>query len=81
MVFSNCQDWCSTPSPFLYTPVLGLPEALLSNCFAADRGCGSYLGLGCPYLLQSHNELCLLGSMGLLPQDAGLLVKELIQGG
>ena len=58
-----------------------MPEALLSNCFTADCGCGSCLGLGCPDLLQSYHELCLLGSMGLLPQDAGLLVKELVQGG
>ena len=62
-------------------PVSDLPEALLSNRFTADRGCGSCLGLGCPDLLQSYRELCLFGSMGLLPQDAGLLVKELIQGG
>ena len=57
----------------LHTPVSGLPEALLSNCFTADRGCS--------YLLQFHRELCLLSSMGLLPQNVGLLVKELIQGG
>ena len=81
MVFSYCRDWGSTTSPFLHTPVSGLPEALLSNCFTADRGCGSCLGLGCSYLLQSHRELRLLGSMGLLPQNVGLLVKELIQGG
>src|SRR6185437_12910387 len=81
MVFSYCRDWGSTVSPFLHTLVPGLPEAFLSNCFTADRGCGSCLGLGCSYLLQSHCELCLLGSMGLLPQNVGLLVKELIQGG
>ena len=81
MGFSNCRDWCSTSGPFLYTQVPGLPEALLGNRFAANRGCGSCLGLGCPDLLQSYRELCLLGSMGLLSQDAGLLVKELIQGG
>ena len=81
MIFSNCRDWGSNSGPFLHTPVSGLPEAFLSNRFAADRGCGSCLGLGCPYLLQSHRELCLFGSMGLLPQDAGLLVKELIQEG
>ena len=81
MVFSYCRDWGSTTSPFLHTPVSGLPEALLSNCFATDRGYGSCLGLGCSYLLQSHLELCLLGSMGLFPQQVGLLVKELIQGG
>ena len=65
----------STSGPFLHTPVSGLPEALLGNRFAADRGCGSSLDLGYPDLLQSYRELCLLGSMGLLPQDAGLLVK------
>ena len=81
MVFSNCWDWGSTPSPFLHTPILGFPEALLSNCFTADRGCGSCLGLDCSDLLQSYRELCLLGSMGLFPQQVGLLVKELIQGG
>ena len=84
MVFPNCRDWGSTTGPFLHTPVLGLPEAHLSNCFAADRDYGSCLGLGCSYLLQSHCELCLLcllGSMGLLPQNVGLLVKELVQGG
>jgi len=54
---------------------------LLSNRFAADRGCGSCLGLGCSYLLQSHRELCLLSPMDLLPQNVGLLVKELIQEG
>ena len=79
MVFPNCWDWGSTPGPFLHTPVSGLPEALLGNRYAADRDCGSCLGLGCPYLLQSHRELWLFGSMGLLPQDAGLLIKELIQ--
>ena len=67
MVFSYCRDWGSASSPLLHTPVPGLPEALLSNCFTADRGCGSCLGLGGSYLLQSHRELCLLGSMGLLP--------------
>ena len=81
MVFPNCQDWRSTSGLFLHTSVPGLPEALLGNRFAANRGCGSCLGLGCPDLLQSYRELCLLGSMGLLPQDAGLLIKELIQGG
>ena len=81
MVFSYCRDWCSTPGPFLHTPVSGLPEAFLSNCFAADHGYGFCLGLGCSDLLQSYRELCLLGSMGLLPQNIGLLVKELIQGG
>ena len=80
MVFPNCRDWHSTSGPFLHTPVPGLPEALLGNRFAADRGCGSRLGLGYPDQLQSYRELCLLGPMGLLPQDAGLLVKELIQG-
>ena len=81
MVFPNCQDWRSASGSFLHTPVSCLPEALLSNCFAADRGCGSCLGLGCSDLLQSYRELCLLGSMGLLPQNVGLLVKELNQGG
>ena len=51
----------NTLGPFLHTPVPGLPEALLGDRFAADRGCGSCLGLGCPYLLQSYRELCLLG--------------------
>ena len=81
MIFPNCRDWRSTPGPFVHTPVLSLPEALLGNRFAADRGYGSCLGLGCSDLLQSYRELCLLGSMGLLPQNVGLLVKELIQGG
>ena len=81
MVFPNCWDWRSASGPFLHTPVSGLSEALLSNHFAADRGCGSCLGLGCPDLLQSYHELCLLGSMGLLSQNIGLLVEELIQGG
>ena len=81
MVFPNCRNWRSTSGPFLHTPVPGLPEALLGNRFAADRGCGSCLGLDCLYLLQSYCELCLLGSMGLLPKDAGLFVKELVQGG
>jgi len=31
--------------------------------------------------LQSHRELCLLSPMDLLPQNVGLLVKELIQEG
>ena len=60
--------------------VPGLPEALLGNCFATDRGCGSCLGLGHPDLMHPYRELCLLGSVDLLPQDAGLLIKELIQG-
>ena len=79
MVFPTCRDWRSTSGPFLHTPVSCLPEALLGNRFAADRDCGSCLGLGRLDLLQSYCELCLLGSMGLLPQDTGLLVKELIQ--
>jgi hypothetical protein len=81
MVFPNCRDWRSSSGPFLHTPVLYLSEALLGNCLSADRSRGSYLGLGYPDLLQSYRELCLLGSMGLLPQDVGLLVKELVQGG
>jgi hypothetical protein len=81
MVLSNCRDWCSTSGPILHTPVSGLPEAFLGDCFAADRGCGSCLGMGGSDLLQSHCELCLLGSMGLLPQKVGLLIKELVQGG
>jgi hypothetical protein len=81
MVFSNRRDWCSTSGPFLRTPVSSLPEAILGDCFAADRGCGSCLGLGCSDLLQSYYELCLLGSMGLLPQEVGLLIEELVQGG
>ena len=79
MVFPNCRDWRSTSGPFLHTPVLGVPEALLGNSFATDRGCSSCLGLSHLDLMHSHRELCLLGPMGLLPQDAGLLVKELIQ--
>ena len=81
MDFSNCRDWCSTSGPFWYTQVPGLPEALLGNCFTTDRGYGSCLGLSHPDLMHPYRELCLLGPMGLLPQDAGLLVKELIQGG
>ena len=81
MVFPNCRDWVSTSGPFLHTPVSGLPEALLGNRFAAKSGCGSRLGLGHPDLLHSYRELYLLGPTGLLPQDAGLFVKELIQGG
>ena len=81
MGFSDCRDWRSTSSLFLHTPVLGLPEALLDNRFTTDHGCGSCLGLSHPNLMHSYRELCLLGPMGLLPQDAGLLVKELIQGG
>ena len=81
MIFSNCRDWGSTSGPFLHTSVSGLLEALLCNCFTAGRGCGPCLGLGCSDLLQSYRELCLLGSMGLLPQNVGLLIKELIQGG
>ena len=81
MVFPNCRDWRSTSGPFLHTSVPGLPEALLGNHFITDHGCGSRLGLGRPDLLQSYREFCLLGPMDLLPQDVGLLVKELIQGG
>jgi hypothetical protein len=32
-------------------------------------------------LLYPYRELCLLGSVSLLPQKVGLLVKELVQGG
>jgi hypothetical protein len=81
MVFSNCRDRCSTLGPLLHTPVSGLLEALLGDCLAAYRGCGSCLGLGCSDLLQSYRELCLLGSLGLLSQKVGLLIKELVQGG
>ena len=81
MVFPNCRGWRSTSGPFLHTPVPGLPEALLGNRFATDRDCGSCLGLSHPDLMLPYRELCLLGSMGMLPQDAGLLVKDLIQGG
>jgi hypothetical protein len=81
MVFSNRRDWCSTLGPFLHAPVSGLPETLLGDRFAVDRGCGSRLGLGCSDLLQPYCELCLLGSMGLFPQKVGLLIEELVQGG
>ena len=81
MVFPNCRDWRSTSGLFLHTSVPGLPEALLGNHFTTDRGCGSCLGLSHPDLMHPYRELCLLGPMGLLPQDAGVLVKELIQGG
>ena len=81
MGFLNYWDWHSTSGPFLHTPVPGLPEALLGNRFTTDRGCGSCLGLSHPDLMHSYRELCLLGLMGLLPQDASLLVKELIQVG
>jgi hypothetical protein len=81
MVFANCWDWCSTPGPILHAPVSGLPEALLGDGFAADRGCGPCLGVGSSDLLYPHCELRLLGSMGLLPQKVGLLIKELVQGG
>ena len=81
MGFPNCRDWRSTSGPFLHAPVPGLPEALLGNRFAADRGCSSCLGLGCSNLLESHRELCLLGTMGLLPQQVSLFIEELIQSG
>ena len=81
MVFPNCRDWGSTSGPFLHTPVSGLPEALLSHCFTADRGCGSCLGLGCSDLLEPHCEFSLLSTMGLLPQQVGLFIEELIQSG
>jgi hypothetical protein len=81
MVFSNRRDRCSTLGPFLHTPVSGLPETLLGDYFAADRGCGPCLGLGCSDLLQPYCELCLLGPVGLFPQKVGLLVEELVQGG
>ena len=79
MSFPNCRDRRSTSSPLLHTPVLGLPEALLGNRFTTDRSCGTCLGLSHPDLMHSYRELCLLGPMGLLPQDADLLVNELIQ--
>ena len=81
MGFPNFRDWHSTFGAFLHMPVLGLPEALLGNRFTTDRGYGSRLGLGCPDLLHSYRELYFLGPMGLLSQNAGLLVKELIQEG
>jgi hypothetical protein len=81
MVFSNCRDWRSASGPILHTPVSSLPEALLGYGFAANRGCGSCLSMGGSDLLQSYCELCLLGSMGLLPQKVGLLIKKLVQGG
>ena len=80
MGFPDCRDWRSTSGPFLHTPVPSLPEAPLGNRSTTDRGCGSCLGLSHPDLMHSYRELCLLGLMGLLPQDASLLVKELIQG-
>ena len=81
MVFSDGRNWGPTSGPFLHVPVSGLSEALLCNCFTADRGCGSCLGLGCSDLLEPHREFSLLSMMGLLPQQVGLLVKELVQGG
>ena len=78
MVFPNCRDWHSTSGLFLHTSIPGLPEALLGNRFTTDHGCGSCLGLSHPDLMHSYRELCLLGPMGLLPHNAGLLVKELI---
>jgi hypothetical protein len=65
----------------LHAPVSGLPEAFLGDSFATDRGCGSRLGMGGSDLLYPHRELCLLGSVSLLPQKVGLLVEELVQGG
>ena len=81
MVFFDGRNWGPTSGPFLHVPVWGLSEALLCNCFTADRGCGSCLGLGCSDLLESHRELSLLGTMGLLPQQVGLFIEELIQSG
>ena len=81
MCFSNCRDWRSTSGLFLYTQVSGLPKALLGNRFTTDRGCSSCLGLSHLDLMHSYRELCLLSPMGLLSQDAGLLIKELIQRG
>ena len=78
MVFPNCRNWRSASGPFLHMLVTGLPEALLSNRFTADHGCGSCLGLGCSDLLEPHRELSLLGTMGLLPQQVGLFIEELI---
>jgi hypothetical protein len=81
MVLPNRRDWCSTSGPILHAPISGLPEALLGDRFATDCGCGSRLGVGGSDLLYPYCELCLLGSMGLLPQKVGLLIKELVQGG
>jgi hypothetical protein len=67
MVLPYRRDWCSALGPILHTPVSGLPEALLGDRFATDRGCGSRLGMGGSDLLYPHREFCLLGSMGLLP--------------
>ena len=81
MVFSDGRNWCPTSGPFLHAPVSVLSETLLCNWFTADRGCGSCLGLGCSDLLEPHRELSLLGTMGLLPQQVGLFIEELIQSG
>src|SRR6185312_9593536 len=81
MVLSDGRNWGPTPGPFLHAPVSGLSEALLCHCFTADCGCGSCLGLGCSDLLEPHREFSLLGTIGLLPQQVGLLIEELVQSG
>src|SRR6185503_16812574 len=81
MVFSDGRNWGPTSGPFLHAPVAGLSETLLCNCFTADRGCGSCLGLSCSDLLESHCEFSLLSTMGLLSQQVGLFIEEPIQSG
>ena len=81
MVFSDGRNWGPTSGPFLHAPVSGLSETLLCNCFTADRGCGSCLGLGCSNLLEPHREFSLLSTRCLLPQQVGLFIEELIQSG
>ena len=84
------------PSRTWSSPIAGTGVPLLvHSCIRRSRAClrlswatASLLtaaaalasAWGRPDLLQSYRELCLLGSMGMLPKDVVLLVKELVQG-
>jgi hypothetical protein len=51
----------------------------MSDGFATYSGRGPCFGLSHPDLVHPHCKLSLLGPVGLLPQESGLLVEELIQ--
>jgi hypothetical protein len=59
---------------------MDLPEVLMSDGFATYSGHDSCFSLSHPDLVHPHCKLCLLGPVGLLPYESGLLIKKLVQG-
>jgi hypothetical protein len=68
-----------TGVPFLHALILDLSEALMGNSFTTYSGCGPCFSLGYSNLVHPYCDLRLLGPTNLLPQELGLVIKELIQ--